>query len=738
MFPLRLQTLGWLSLGLAAWACLGIANFASADALGSNGPVSFSKAEIYKRTLLGTVWIRNPKGDAVTMGTGSLIDGPKRLVITNHHVIEGFEGPLDVYFVVFKDGTPVTDPDYYLRKTRAIPGKVIDSESEVDLALMELEEVPETAVPLKLAKTSLVPGDQVHSVAGLPVGSSALWIYTTGVVRQVYRRQALLPDQIVDAMVVETQAPVNAGNSGGPVVNDAGELAAVVSFGRTDANLVECFIDQSEVHKYLGTTVPLVHPQTAEQFLSRGTRQFHEGRVDLAIDDLNQAIQLDPKCAEAYARRGNAYVEKEDYESAMGDFNEALSLNPRLVEAYVGRGIAYRDQDELDKSIQDFTDAIRKVPGAAELYNVFNERGISYCANEDFAHAVQDYTRALEQIDKKDKAGERMTIGIIQDRAQIFSNRADSLHRNGENDKAFEDIKVAVSLNPYNSEVWELAGDIQHSRTDENDALTCYSKAIELDPDVASYYTSRGSYFTDLERYQEAVADFAKAADLEPDDADNWNWLGIGLYNLEQYAPATEAYDKAIATDGAEAIYHSNRGDALTMQENYPAAIAAYTNAIRLDPEDAAFYAARGRAYQAQDNTKAASADFEKAVELDPEANKLQSEKYLAVANKTSEPLTVYVQYRQEDENGKWHWYPKGAKEGQAISFQIDANTTSNLYFEDEQILADRVKIWAVGQSGEEEWDDNKEEDFILVQAGGYLSPESEPETYTYEFTDEE
>ena len=43
--------------------------------------------------------------------------------------------------------------------------------------------------------------------------------------------------QTVEAMFLETQKPVNPGDSGGPTVNDRGELVAVVSSGNPKADL---------------------------------------------------------------------------------------------------------------------------------------------------------------------------------------------------------------------------------------------------------------------------------------------------------------------------------------------------------------------------------------------------------------------------------------------------------------------------------------------------------------------
>src|SRR5439155_4470270 len=146
---------------------------------------------------------------------------------------------------------------YYKRvNERGIVGKVIDKRADCDLALIELAPLPEGALALPLARDNVSPGDRVHSV-GNPGASDALWIYTSGTVRQVYKKKYRSgggdgkPTVEIEARVVETQSPTNRGDSGGPLVNDRAELVAVTQGGHFsgDARLVSYFIEVGEVQR---------------------------------------------------------------------------------------------------------------------------------------------------------------------------------------------------------------------------------------------------------------------------------------------------------------------------------------------------------------------------------------------------------------------------------------------------------------------------------------------------------
>jgi hypothetical protein len=94
-----------------------------------------------------------------------------------------------------------------------------------------------------------------YQVAVTCAESERYWVYTEGKVRQVYRKNMRFASGLfVKARVVETQAPINPGDSGGPVVNGDGELVGVASSYRLDAQLISNCIDVTEVRRFAERT----------------------------------------------------------------------------------------------------------------------------------------------------------------------------------------------------------------------------------------------------------------------------------------------------------------------------------------------------------------------------------------------------------------------------------------------------------------------------------------------------
>ena len=225
---------------------------------------TLSGKEIFQRTLKSVTWIVQ-QVDAVggrvrlMTGSGSLIDVPQRLVLTNYHVV-GQAKKVAVFFPQFdKNKQLVSDKEYYFNllrgKSGSIEGEVIARSPRQDLALIRLPMLPHGTTPVRLARESVGPGDTVHSI-GNPGASGALWAYTPGSVKAVYRKKWAVSDAEektlrFEAQVVETTSPVNAGDSGGPLLNSAGELVAVTQGGVRDTQgTISFFIDLSEVQSF--------------------------------------------------------------------------------------------------------------------------------------------------------------------------------------------------------------------------------------------------------------------------------------------------------------------------------------------------------------------------------------------------------------------------------------------------------------------------------------------------------
>jgi S1-C subfamily serine protease len=224
---------------------------------------------LYRRTVTGVALIVVDDGH----GTGWIIDRKRRLLVTNHHVVNGDDRPY-VYFPVMENGRLIAEPEYYKKRGAFENGRVLFSDKQRDLAIIQVPQLPAQCTVLTLAETA-EPGQRVHSI-GNPGSSYALWVYSNGTVRQTYRTPADRDCARGGIRIVETQVPINAGDSGGPVVDDDGKVVGVSAAVRIDASLVTISIDVSEVRKAYSEVLNVI--AVVEYFQKLGS-SFRLGRL---------------------------------------------------------------------------------------------------------------------------------------------------------------------------------------------------------------------------------------------------------------------------------------------------------------------------------------------------------------------------------------------------------------------------------------------------------------------------
>lgn len=214
---------------------------------------SFAAADskTYQNALKSTAWVLAKDNGETSSGTGVLVDAEKRLVVTNYHVV-GTARNAVVFFPDMDGSTPKVDRAHYLKnvKTLGLKGRIVAADLKRDLALIELPKLPAGVEAISMAKETTSPGEEVHSI-GNPGATDALWVYTSGTVRSVYQKQFRTGAGDHDFKVVETQSPINSGDSGGPVVNASGELVAISQAISPKARLVSYCVDITEIRAFM-------------------------------------------------------------------------------------------------------------------------------------------------------------------------------------------------------------------------------------------------------------------------------------------------------------------------------------------------------------------------------------------------------------------------------------------------------------------------------------------------------
>jgi putative serine protease PepD len=178
---------------------------------------ALSASQVYRRASAGVVSIKAATADGEDEGTGIVLN-EAGLILTNDHVIAGAR-------------SLTVDASGSSKETRG--ATIVGEEANQDLALIRVDPSGLGLKPLTLKSSSSVQvGDAVYAI-GDPYGLEET--LTRGIVSALHR-QISAPDGSTITGAIQTDAALNPGNSGGPLLDAQGEVIGVNSQIATDAS----------------------------------------------------------------------------------------------------------------------------------------------------------------------------------------------------------------------------------------------------------------------------------------------------------------------------------------------------------------------------------------------------------------------------------------------------------------------------------------------------------------------
>ena len=198
---------------------------AESPGLASAGSKGLSINEIYRRAASGVVRVNSttnttsviprilPGGDEVpsipqqsAIGSGFVIDKTGHIV-TNYHVVEG-----------------ANEVTVSFSNRDTVKADVVGTDPSTDLAVLRVNTSASALTPLPLGNSDTVRvGDPVVAI-GNPFGLDRT--VTAGIVSAL-QRLITAPNRFTIDHVIQTDAPINHGNSGGPLISSRGQVIGV-------------------------------------------------------------------------------------------------------------------------------------------------------------------------------------------------------------------------------------------------------------------------------------------------------------------------------------------------------------------------------------------------------------------------------------------------------------------------------------------------------------------------------
>lgn len=147
-----------------------------------------------------------------------------------------------------------------------------------------------------------------------------------------------------------------------------------------------------------------------------GVSAYNLGQYEVAIHQLNLALESNPSDGEAFANRGNAYAMIGDYASALRDFDEAVRLIPGNAEMYYLRGITYADNGDLWRGRYDLDRAISISPGETRYHESRRliEEAIQRQGQQDFSKVRECVLSASASLERSREDADVVAEAAVQ------------------------------------------------------------------------------------------------------------------------------------------------------------------------------------------------------------------------------------------------------------------------------------------------------------------------------------
>lgn len=195
--------------------------------------------DIFKNASPGIVYLTTNEGS----GSGVIIS-TKGHILTNWHVIAG-EDEANIEAILHYSYDFETVEEHFFEL------EIIKINKTKDLALLKIKNPPKDLKVINISKIIPAVGSEVHAI-GHPHGE--FWTYTQGYIsqrRNEYEWKYAAEGIEHFANVYQMQTPIAEGSSGGPLLNNFGNLIGINTFGSKEIQSLNFAVDATEIIIFL-------------------------------------------------------------------------------------------------------------------------------------------------------------------------------------------------------------------------------------------------------------------------------------------------------------------------------------------------------------------------------------------------------------------------------------------------------------------------------------------------------
>jgi tetratricopeptide (TPR) repeat protein len=389
--------------------------------------------------------------------------------------------------------------------------KLLRKAPDKDLATVKFESNSNYSI-IKLGDAAKSPEGSTVYVSGFPTTTRAIkksvYNFTEGKV------QANANQEDSEGYSLTYSNSTLPGMSGGPVLNDEGELIAIHGQGdvkevyeqstinptvkiKTGFNLgitITTFLKlANSLGVNFGSDTPIIatRPQTpkADDFFIRGIEAFRKSNWSVVIEMMEKATQANPKYLRAYVVSGAANFMQNRISNAVNDSDKAIKIDSNYALGHVSKCYFLQELKQFSQALDHCNRAIELSPNLSIAYNV---RGLVKGSLNDLNGAEIDLLQAIKLDPKSYYAYGNLSV-LYSARNNLpvalqYAQQAVKLYP----DSALARVQLAQTL--------VLSNNYQQ-------AITEVDRAIGLNPRISAAYNVRAVAYLNTGNFGRAQQD---------------------------------------------------------------------------------------------------------------------------------------------------------------------------------------------------------------------------------------
>jgi len=275
--------------------------------------------------------------------------------------------------------------------------------------------------------------------------------------------------------------------------------------------------------------------ETAEGRICLGGVYNLTGKYDLAVQEFQRAVQIDPKNEDGLRGEADAYVKLGNPASAEVAYRKAVSLRPAYWGVYSWLGVFYYNQARYEDAITQF----RKVIELAPLnYRAYSNLGGMYVQQGKYVEALDSFNKSIE----------------IRPNLEAFNNLGNAYFQLRDFSRAADAFQRGLALADSDWLLWGNLGDSLFWSGQKSQAITAYERAIsraekklEVNRKDAVVLAFLADYNAMSRKYQKAIQEIDQALALAPSDGEVRLRAAIVYNQLGDMDRCLASLEKAVA-----------------------------------------------------------------------------------------------------------------------------------------------------------------------------------------------